>query len=57
MGKNFNVYLDPACKGVISGKPSTRFYNQVLPEMIQIGMGVMSKQRFTTSKYISWKPP
>jgi len=56
LGKNFNVYLDPACAGVISGKPSTRFYNQVLPEMIQIGMGVTSKQRFTTSKYISWKP-
>ncbi len=55
-GRTFYVYLDPECNGINVGHPSQRFLRQVLPEIIQIGMGVSYKQKFTTSKYISWKP-
>ncbi len=56
-GNTFHVYMDPACDGIRVGKPSPRFLHQVLPEVIQIGMGQRYKQRYTTSKYISWTPP
>jgi len=57
MGRTFYVYLDPDCEGISAGRPSPRFAKQVLPEIIQIGMGARYKQRYTTSKYISWTPP
>jgi len=50
------VYLDPECGGINVVRPSQRFLRQVVPEVIQIGMGMGYKQKFTTSKYISWKP-
>ncbi len=56
-GTTFHVYLDPDCDGVRAGTPSNRFLYQILPEVIQIGIGQRYKQRFTTSKYISWTPP
>lgn len=56
-GKTFYVYLDPACGGIKVGRPSPRFLHEILPEVIQIGMGQRFKQRYTTSKYISWTPP
>ncbi len=55
-GRTFHVYLDQACQGVVPGKPNERFVNEVLPEVVGIGMGIAHKQRLTTSKYISWKP-
>lgn len=56
-GATFYVYMDPDCNGVRVGKPSERFRYQVLPEVIQIGMGQRFKQKYSTSKYISWVPP
>jgi len=55
-GRTFYVYLDPECGGINIGRPSQRFLRQVIPEVIRIGMGMGYKQKFTTSKYISWKP-
>lgn len=56
-GNTYHLYLDPICKGIDWGKPSTRFLTKVLPEMLRIGKGIAQKQRYTTSKYISWTPP
>ncbi len=56
-GRRFHIYLDPDCDGVIAGRPTERFAKQLLPEIVQIGMGVRYKQRYSTSKYISWIPP
>ena len=58
---NFNrkpvyLYLDPACDGIVTGKPSNRFKNEVVPEIIKIGMGYPVKQKYTTSKSINWRP-
>lgn len=49
--RTFYVYLDPNCPGIISGKPSERFLTKTLPEVVGIGMGMVWKQRYTTSKY------
>jgi Fe-S-cluster containining protein len=54
--QKYHLYLDPACKGIIHGKPDQRFMNKVVPEIMRIGMGTAQKQRFSTSKYISWTP-
>ena len=56
-GNTFYVYMDPECDGVNIGRPTPRFRDQVLPEIIQIGLGQRVKQKFTTSKNISWMPP
>jgi hypothetical protein len=48
--------MDPACEGIITGKPSNRFGNEIVPEIIKIGMGYPVKQRYTTSKNIHWRP-
>ena len=55
--KTFHVYLDPACPGIIPGMPGERFLRNILPEVVEIGIGMKWKQRYTTSKYISWTPP
>lgn len=55
--KIYYIYLDPDCQGIIPGQPTERFAKQVLPEIIRSGFGVAQKQKFTTSKYISWTPP
>ena len=56
-GRRFHVYMDPACGGIKIGSPTTRFRDEVLPEMVRIGMGERVKQKFTTSRYVSWTPP
>lgn len=55
-GRIFHIYLDPNCEGIVIGKPSERFITHVLPEVMELGLGVRWKQRLTTSKYISWTP-
>jgi Fe-S-cluster containining protein len=55
-GNRFYLYLDPACEGINTGKPSDRFKHQVISEIIKIGMGIPVKQKFTTSKSIHWRP-
>jgi len=56
-GQTFYIYLDPDCEGIVFGKPSERFLKQILPEVVQIGLGQRWKQKFTTSKYLSWTAP
>jgi Fe-S-cluster containining protein len=49
--KTLHIYMDPACPGIVPGKPSERFLLHTLPEIAEIGMGLRWKQRYTTSKY------
>jgi len=56
-GRAFNIYLDPDCEGIVPGTPGPRFLHEILPEIVSVGMGLTWKQKFTTSKYISWMPP
>jgi hypothetical protein len=38
------------------GQPSDRFRELVVPEILEMGMGLQVKQRYTTSKSIHWRP-
>lgn len=55
-GKTYYLYLDPECQGIVPGQPTPRFANQIVPEVIRIGMGLAQKQKYTTSKSIHWRP-
>jgi len=49
--------MDPECEGIQIGSPTPRFRDGILPEIVRIGMGERVKQKYTTSKYVSWTPP
>jgi Fe-S-cluster containining protein len=55
--KTFYIYLDSDCEGIIPGQPTQRFANQILPEILRNGLGNARKQKYSTSKFISWTPP
>jgi len=55
-GKTYHVYMNPDCHGVIPGQPIPRFANQIIPEILGIGIGLAQKQKYTTSKHIHWRP-
>ncbi len=50
------LYLDPECQGIQLGQPTPRFRDQVVPEVLRIGMGFPVKQKYTTSTSIHWRP-
>jgi len=54
-GRNFFVYVDPACIGLSWGKPSQEFKYRTLPEFIEIAAGLREKQFHSTSK-IPYRP-
>ncbi len=49
LGERFYIYVDPRCPGVALGRPSLRLIQNVLPEVIELRLGIKAKQRFTTS--------
>jgi len=54
--KTYYLYMDPNCQGIVLGQPTDRFKNEIVPEIIRIGMGLPVKQKYTTSKSINWRP-
>jgi len=54
--KTYYLYMDPNCQGIVLGQPTDRFKNEIVPEIIRIGMGLPVKQKYTTSKSIHWRP-
>ncbi len=54
--KTYYLYMDPDCQGIVLGQPTERFRNEIVPEIVRIGMGLPVKQRYTTSKSIHWRP-
>jgi len=52
-GTALYVYLDPHCPGIKFGTPSWDFLKRVLPEVVEIGLGVRTKQYYSTSQKIS----
>jgi Fe-S-cluster containining protein len=52
-GTALYVYLDPHCPRIRLGTPSRDFTNKVLPEFVEIGLGVRTKQYYSTSQKIA----
>lgn len=53
------VYVDPSCRGLRWGTPSTEFVSFTLPEFVDLALGQRRKQFYSTSRPSSpqmWKP-
>lgn len=50
LGRDFYVYVDPACTGLHLGKPTTDFKYKILPEFIDVALGLRQNQYYSTSK-------
>ena len=49
-GQNFYVYVDPGCTGLRQGQPTTDFKYKILPEFIDVAIGLRLNQYYSTSK-------
>lgn len=48
-GYTFYVYVNPFCRGLVYGKPTTMFAKKVVPEFIELSLGLRREQTFSTS--------
>jgi len=52
-GYRFYVYVNPFCRGVVYGKPSNVFAKKVIPEFIELSLGLRREQSLSTSPFVS----
>ena len=55
LDKNLFIYVDPACPGLTLGKPDVNFKHKILPEFVDVAVGLQRKQLYSTSK-IQFQP-
>jgi hypothetical protein len=48
-GRRFFVYIDPFCPEIRWGKPTVKMAYNVIPEFIEIALGLKEKQFYSTS--------
>jgi len=49
-GKKLFIYVDPSCIGIRWGNPTHKFTYKVMPELVEIALGMREKQYYSTSK-------
>ncbi|MDH5816549.1 MAG: YkgJ family cysteine cluster protein [Candidatus Nezhaarchaeota archaeon] len=54
-GYTFYVYVNSFCKGIVYGRPSYVFANKVVPEFIELSLGLREEQTFSTSLLLTHK--
>lgn len=47
--KEIYIYIDPFCRGIRWGTPGIRLMYKILPEFVEIALGLREKQVYTTS--------
>lgn len=47
-GQKFYVYIDPFCPGIYWGVPSAELVYKVIPEFIEIALGIRQRQLYST---------
>jgi len=47
-GQRFYVYIDPFCPGIRWGQPSPELVHKVIPEFIEIALGIRNTQLYST---------
>jgi len=47
---NYYIYVDPRCRGVALGNPSTILLDKILPEVLNLSQGIRTDQYYSTSK-------
>jgi hypothetical protein len=48
-GRRLYVYVDPFCPEILYGKPSAAMMHRVIPEFIEIALGLREKQFYSTA--------
>ena len=48
--QEFFIYVDPACNGLVLGKPTPFFKNQILAEFVEVAVGLCRRQFYSTAK-------
>ena len=48
-GRRFFLYVDPFCPEIKWGKPSSQMISLVIPEFVEIALGLREKQVYSTS--------
>jgi len=48
-GRRLFVYVDPSCPEIRWGKPTVKMMYKVIPEFIEIALGLKEKQLYSTS--------
>ena len=48
-GRRFYIYIDPLCPEIRWGKPPLKMVDNVIPEFIDIALGLRDKQFYSTS--------
>lgn len=51
-GQNFYVYVDPFCPGIYWGQPTPELIYKVIPEFIEIALGIRQKQLYSTMQMV-----
>ena len=51
-GYMFYVYVNPFCRGVVYGRPSHVFAKKVIPEIIELSLGLRMEQSLSTSPLV-----
>jgi Fe-S-cluster containining protein len=52
--RDFFVYVDPSCMGLRWGVPTRRFMYEILPEFVEIALGVREKQFYSTCRFANF---
>ena len=48
--RNFFIYIDSICVGIRWGPPSKELAYKILPEIVEIALGLRKKQNYSTSR-------
>ena len=51
-GQRLFVYIDPSCPRIVWGEPSQTLIYKIIPEFIEIAIGVRKKQFYSTSRWL-----
>jgi len=52
----FYVYVNPFCRGVVYGEPSSVLAKKVIPEFVELSLGLRREQSLSTSPFVSLEP-
>ena len=55
--REFHVYVVPRCKGLYYGEPSHRLKKKVIPEILEIWLGLKVNQKYSTSSKLMVSTP
>ncbi|MEM4576226.1 MAG: YkgJ family cysteine cluster protein [Candidatus Nezhaarchaeales archaeon] len=53
-GRKYYIYVNTFCRGIAYGKPTKTLSEKVLPEFIELSLGIREKQNLSTSMLVNY---